>query len=167
MVEDIIFTEIKEGHLEEVTAIYNYFVENTTVSFHTEPITSDEMRESVMSGSSKYPTYIISQGDSIVGFVLLGQHKKKQAYNSSVEVTIYLKPDCVGEGIGGKALAFIEQIARTNRFHALVASICAENERSKYLFEKKNGYSQCAHFKEIGFKFGRWLDIVTYQKILS
>jgi L-amino acid N-acyltransferase YncA len=164
--DSLIFEEIKEVHLKEVMDIYNYYVINTTVSFHTEAVTLDEMRESVMKISPLYKTFVILLHGKMKGYVLLTQHKNKQAYNSSAEVTIYLKPDSIGQGIGGKALRFLEAKAKDTGFHVLVATICKENERSAELF-LKNGYVQCAHFKEVGFKFGRWLDIVSYQKIIT
>lgn len=164
--KDIIYTPIEEAHLEQVTAIYNYYVENTTVSFHTEPLTLDEVRDSVIHPNPRFKSFVIEQGSEIAGYVLITQHKKKQAYDVSGEVTIYLKPDCVGQGLGGKALHFIEEVARAEKFHTLVATVCLDNERSKSVFER-NGFQQCAHYKEIGYKFGRRLDILTFQKTLG
>lgn len=166
MVKDIKFKEICEEHIKVVADIYNYFVTNTTVSFHTEQVTISEMRESVINSNPRFKSFVIDYNEKIVGYVLITQHKKKQAYDVSAEVTIYLNPNYVGKGIGGKALKFIESVAFTNGFHVLVATICSENGNSRYLFEK-NGYYQCAHFKEIGMKFERRLDIYTYQKIIS
>jgi L-amino acid N-acyltransferase YncA len=160
-----VFEEIKEEDLREVADIYNYYVQHTTVSFHTEALTLEEMREAVMRVSSIYSTYIIRLDGKITGYVLLTQHKNKQAYDACAEVTIYLKSGTIGQGIGSKALTFLEEKAKERGFHVLVATICSENERSASLFEKY-GYVQCAHFKEVGFKFGRRLDIVSYQKII-
>lgn len=159
------FCELTEEHLAEVAEIYNYFVVNTTISFHTEPVSLEEMRSIVISANPRYESYVIERDRAIVGYVLIGRHKIRQAYDDTGEVTIYLRPECVGQGIGGAALRFIEEVARRNRFHVLVATICAENESSKILFERHD-YEQCAHFKEVGYKFGRWLDIVSYQKIM-
>jgi L-amino acid N-acyltransferase YncA len=164
--DNLEFKEISDEYLPEVLKIYNYFVLNTTVSFHTEARTLAEIKESVMSKNPRYPTYMIEQENEIKGYVLITQHKNRQAYEGTGEVTIYLKPECGGQGIGGRALAFIEEIARKIGFHVLIATICTENERSKTLFEK-NGYTQAAHFKEIGYKFGRRLDIWSYQKMMK
>lgn len=163
---NLVFEEIRDEHLPEVQEIYNYFVVHTTVSFHTDPLSLDEIRVNVMNVNPRYKTFVISQNGSVQGYFLITQFKNKQAYNVTGEVTIYLKPDCVGQGIGGRALTFIEDVAITNGFQVLIATICTENEKSKHLFEKR-GYVQCAHFKEIGYKFGRKLDIASYQKILS
>ena len=163
---DIRYQEVTDEYLGTVREIYNYYVENTTISFHTELLTLEEMRESVLNANPKFPSYVILSGEDILGYVLLTQHKKKQAYDASAEVTIYLKTNQTGRGLGGQALRFIEGVARTKGFHSLVATVCAENEASRYLFEK-HGYSQCALFKEIGLKFGRRLDILVFQKMLE
>lgn len=160
------FPEIGEEHLPEVLGIYNYYVLNTTVSFHTEPLDMAEMRQSVCSGGARFKSYAIMDGAEMQGYVLIARHKNKQAYDISGELSVYLKPGCTGKGAGGKALHFIEQKAAELGFHVLVATVCADNERSRQLF-LRNGYEQSAHFKEIGYKFGRWLDIVSYQKILT
>jgi len=152
--ESLLFTEIREEHLSDVLDIYNYYVLNTTVSFHTEPLSLDEMQQSVMNDDPRFKSYVILSWDNVIqGYVLIARHKSKPAYDSSGEISVYLKPACVGKRIGQHALRFIEKRA-------------AENERSRQLFSK-NGYEQCAYFKEIGCKFGRRLDIASYQKILG
>jgi len=161
----ISFQEIREEHLSEVQEIYNYYVANTTVTFTTELVTIDEIREMVMSGNSRYKSFLIMSFNTVAGYVLIAQYNKRQAYDKTAEVTIYLKPDYMGKGIGQRALEFIEEIAKNQGFHSLIATICAENVRSERLFSR-NGYNKNAHFKEIGYKFDRFLDIVCYQKII-
>jgi L-amino acid N-acyltransferase YncA len=63
-------------------------------------------------------------------------------------------------------IRYIEKHAKANAFHALLAVLCSENEKSIRLFER-NGYNKCAHYRKIGDKFGRFLDIVVCQKILE
>ncbi|HEX3006597.1 MAG TPA: GNAT family N-acetyltransferase, partial [Bacteroidales bacterium] len=102
----------------------------------------------------------------VVGYVILGYYKPRQAYDFTSEVTIYLHPEQTGKGIGNQAMEFIEKIARERKFHALLGVICSENEASIRLF-KKFGYWECANFKEVGLKYGRLLDVVVYEKILN
>ncbi len=163
---ELLFIEMTEDHLQSVLEIYNYFVIHTTVSFHTEPLLINEMREAVIFENPKYRAFVIEQEGMITGYILINQHKKKQAFDVSGEVTIYLKPEFTGKGIGGKALLFIEEFAREKGFHVLIATICAENKQSKLLFEKY-GYHECAHYKEVGYKFGRRLDLISYQKMIQ
>ncbi|NHN31338.1 GNAT family N-acetyltransferase [Paenibacillus agricola] len=164
--EGLAFIQITEDRLQEILDVYNYFVLNTTVSFDLEPITLEQLKTSVMNKNPRFQSFAILEADELKGYVLVTQHKAKPAYDVTGEITIYLNPAYVNQGIGSKALHFIEDIARKAGFHSLVATICTENERSIYLF-KKHGYSQCAYLKEVGYKFNRWLDIVVLQKILA
>lgn len=159
------FEEITEQDLTEVREIYNYYVSNTTISFHTEELTLKEIKASVINRDPRFKSFVIKEENEIKGYVLITQYKSKQAYDFSGEVTIYLKPDIVGKGIGGTALLFIENVAREQGFYTLIATVCMENTRSKSLFEK-HGYEQCAMFKGVGYKFDRRLDIGSFQKVL-
>ncbi|OPG98803.1 hypothetical protein B2I21_10790 [Chryseobacterium mucoviscidosis] len=159
------FEEIKEQDLNEVKEIYNYYVSNTTISFHTEELTLEEIKASVMNPNPRFKSFVIKEENEIRGYVLITQYKSKQAYDFSAEVTIYLKPGTVGKGIGGKALRYIEGVAREQGFYTLIATVCMENTRSISLFEK-HGYEQCAMFKGVGYKFERRLDIGSFQKLL-
>ena len=81
---------------------------------------------------------------------------------------MYLKPDCIGVGLGSLGLQHLEEYARKQGIHVLVATICGENENEKSIhLVERNGYFRCAHYKEVGLKFGQYLDIVGYQKILA
>jgi L-amino acid N-acyltransferase YncA len=161
----ISFKEIGDEHFNEIQEIYNYYVKNTTITFNTDLLTLEEIRDMVMNVNSRYKSFLIMSFGKVTGYVLITQYKKRQAYDKTAEVTIYLKPDYIGNGIGQIALEFIEDFAKAQEFHSLMATICTENERSERLFSK-NGYSKNAHFKEIGYKFERFLDIACYQKII-
>lgn len=163
---EIIFHELREEHFETVREIYNYYVFNSTATFHINKLTTDEMRGLLFFDNPKYKTFVIKLGDEICGYASLTQFKSREAYDLTAGLTIYLKPGQVGKGLGSRAAAFLEQFAREQGFHSLIASICAENERSIALFEK-SGYFKCAHYKEVGCKFGRMLDVVNYEKILK
>ncbi|WP_169088410.1 GNAT family N-acetyltransferase [Paenibacillus sp. PL91] len=162
----LVFEEVQEEHLPWIRTIYNYYVQNSTISFHTEPLALDEIRANVMHPNPRYKSYVILEESELKGYILITQHKNKQAYDVTAEVTIYLDPAQLGQGTGSKAIAFLEEQGRASGFHVLIATICTENERSIRLFER-HGYMKCAHFKEIGCKFGRKLDIASYQKIIK
>lgn len=157
---------LSDDRLPEVTAIYNHYIQNTTATFHTHPLTPDEMRDLVFFNGLPYQTHVIMVDDTVRGYVLLTRHKPREAYNNTAEVTIYLHPDSVGHGIGHFALRCIEEKATEHHLHVLIATICGENQRSIGLFER-NGYVRCAHYREVGQKFGKYLDVVAYQKILQ
>ncbi|NTV90722.1 MAG: N-acetyltransferase [Clostridiales bacterium] len=163
---EIKFVEMEEKYLQAVKKIYNYYIENSTATFHYYPMDDDGIRELVFFDRLPYKTYVmISPEDEVCGYVLLTRHKSREAYDITAEVTIYLHPDYTGKGLGTRALQFIEEYAGKTQLHTLVATICGENESSLKLFEK-NGWEKCAHYKEVGKKMGRLLDLVAYQKIL-
>lgn len=162
----ITFDEIKEEHLDEVLKIYTHYVLNTNATFHAHALSKDEMRELVFFENPKYKTFVIKSADTINGYAILTQHKKREAYDGTAEVTVYLKPEYIGKGIGSQAIKFIEDIAKQQNIHVLIAIICGENSKSINLFAR-NGFSKCAHYKEVGTKFGQLLDVIAYQKIIS
>jgi L-amino acid N-acyltransferase YncA len=165
-VENVHFDEMKEEYLDEVLAIYSHYVLSTTATFHDRVLTTGEMREIVFFDTPRYKTFVIFKDNRLCGYVFIAQHKKREAYDGTAEVSVYLRPGESGKGIGSLALGHIEQYARNQGLHVLIATICGQNEESVGLFAK-NGYRQCAHYREVGRKFGQLLDIGAYQKILG
>ena len=155
-----------EKFLPELTAIYNYYILNTTVTFHSREIDVDGMREILFDDDPSFTSYIIFDGRELCGYCLFTHFKKREAYNSTAEVTVYLKHGHERRGIGTFAVKQLEQIAVQNSFHVLLAVVCEENEGSVALFTKLH-YEKCAHYKEVGTKLGRFLDVVCFQKILK
>lgn len=163
--EKYYFEAMKEEYLDAVLQIYTHYVLNTTATFHSRPLTRAGMREIVFFNSDKYKTFVICEEGQVCGYVLITQHKKREAYDGTAEVTVYLKPIFIGKGIGSRAIRYVEEYAKKQKLHVLVATICGKNAESIRLFVK-NGYIKCAHYKEVGEKFGQLLDIVAYQKII-
>jgi len=161
----IVFEEVREEHLSGILKIYNHYVVNSTATFHAKPLGEEEMRELLFFDNPRYTAYVIKDDGVICGYCILTQFKKREAYDCTAEITIYLKEDCMGRGIGSLAAGYIEKIALQRGIHSLVAIICGENTASIRMFEK-NGYNQCAHYKKVGRKFDRFLDVVCYQKLL-
>lgn len=159
------FEAMEDRYVPEIANIYNYYILNSTATFHMKELGAEEIKGIVYTGDSRFPSYAILEGDTVVGYGILTPYKKREAYDGTAEVTVYLKPGCEGRGLGTQTLAYLEGIAREKDFHALLAVICGENVQSIGLF-KKHGYTECANFREVGRKFGRLLDVVCYQKIL-
>ncbi|UVI27989.1 GNAT family N-acetyltransferase [Paenibacillus spongiae] len=155
--------DYNESYLEQARGTYNYYVENTTVSFDLEPVTAEQMHQLIKPMNERYRTLIIQSDGQYAGYILFTQHKKKAAFQVTAEVTIYLDPAFGRRGIGSYAIPYVEQLAREQNIHSFVATICSENEGSIRLFGKL-GYMQCAHYREVAYKFGRWLDLLSFQK---
>jgi phosphinothricin acetyltransferase len=163
---NISFKPMKDDYLQKASEVYNYYIENTTVTFHTEPLSAEDMKSILYRKDPLYISYAIFDGDEFCGYAYMAPYKERQAYRISSEVTIYLNPAHSGKGIGSMVLEHLEEHARKNGIHSFLSVICEENTASIKLFAK-NGYEKCAHFKEVGVKFGRMLDIVVMQKILN
>lgn len=155
-----------EKLLPELLAIYNYYISNTTVTFHTKEMDIDGMREILFDSDPRFQSFVIMDGNELCGYCILARFKKREAYDITAEVTIYLKHGYERKGIGTFAVRQLEKIAEQNGFHTLIAIISGENEGSIGLFTSL-GYKKCAHYREIGTKFGRLLDMVSFQKILA
>lgn len=158
--------EMKAEDLELVKSIYNYYVLNSTATFHTIPLSLEELKEAIPVGDPKYKSFMIIRDGEPCGYCYFSPYKKRQAYDRTAEMTIYLKPGCTGAGMGRYALEHLEKIAYEQGFRVLLGIISGDNTYSVRLMENC-GYEKCAHFKKVGEKFNKLLDVVGYQKILE
>lgn len=152
--------------LQEAVSVYNYYIRQTTATFHINEITAPEMADILYDGDPRFPAFAILEEEEFCGYCLLARFKKREAYDGTAEVTIYLKPGYEGRGIGSYAIGQIEETTLNYGFHTLLAVISGENTASIRLFTKM-GYEGCGKLREVGLKFGRRLDIVYYQKLLQ
>lgn len=164
--ELISFKPVIETDLSLLAGIINHYIEHTTVSFHTEKLQPDDMRDKVFFVNPAFQAFTIKYGEEVIGYCAISPWKKQQAYRHTAEVNIYLSPSYTGAGIGGKAVLHLEAHAKANNIQNLIAGLCSENLPSRRLFEKA-GFVHCAHFRSVGEKFGRILDTVYLQKILE
>ena len=163
---NIQFTDIKEEDFDFIKEVYDYYVLNTTTSFHTEILSVDQLKEFILVGHEKYKSLLIKADDINCGFCYISQYKKRQAYDRTAEVSLYLKPEFTGHGIGRIVLEHLEEIARQKGIKVLIGIISGDNDKSIRLFEKC-GYEKCAHYKKVGEKFNKILDVVSYQKFID
>jgi len=155
-----------ENDLQATLDIYNEIIANSTAIFQYEPQTM-EMRKAWFAEKKEknYPVFIAEEDDVIVGFSTFGQFRNWQAYQYSVENSVYVKASERGKGIGKLLLPPLIDAAKKLNMHTIIASIDATNEASVKL-HKSFGFEEVAHFKEVGYKFGRWLDLKFLQLIV-
>lgn len=159
------FVEAKEGDLDIILDIYNYYIKNTTVLFDYDKITTEELKSRIFINNNIYKTYLVYLDNEIAGFCFLTQFRNKMAYEKTVEIGLYLKSQFTGKGLGVKVVKYLENIARRNKFELIIASISGDNTQSIKLFRNLE-YKQCAHYKGIAIKFERKVDIVDFQKTI-
>lgn len=157
---------VQPDHLEAILKIYQHYVDHSTATFHTGIVTPDELREKILIGHPRYKSFVISVDGVIRGYCYLSQYNKRQAYDRTAELSIYMAHDFTGKGVGKLVLRQLEEVARQVGIVVLLAIITGDNLKSIQAFAA-SGYVKCGDLKEVGEKFGRLLDVVFYQKILS
>ncbi|MDR1114550.1 MAG: GNAT family N-acetyltransferase [Tannerella sp.] len=148
-----------------IAEIYNYYVENTNITFETEPVPETEMRSRILSISEKYPYPVYEEAGRILGYSYASAWKRRDAYRHTVETTVYVDRFSHGKGIGALLMnTLIDELKKTPA-HALIACIAMPNPQSIKLHEKF-GFRQVSGFNEVGYKFGRWIDVGDWQLLL-
>ena len=159
------FTEAKENELKIMLDIYNHYIVNSTATFDWDKITLEEFKNRIFMNNNKYKTFLIYINNELIGFCFLTRFREKIAYDKTVELGLYLKPQFTGKGYGKEIVRYMENIARLNQFETIIVSISGENVASLKLFRKLK-YEQCSHYKGIAMKFGRKIDIIDFQKVI-
>ncbi len=146
-----------------LTDIYNYYILNTVVTFEEQPVTALEMSNRITEVTdAELPWLVAEQNHVIVGFAYASKWKGRCAYRYSAEVTIYLSHSMTSKGIGSALYSELFLRLRENSIHAVLGGISLPNDASIALHEKF-GMSKAAHFEEVGFKFGNWVDVAYWQ----
>jgi L-amino acid N-acyltransferase YncA len=157
--------EARPGDLEAILAIYNEAVVNTTATYDYEPRTMEAQQQWFEAKRSQdFPVLVGLEAGVLVGFASYGPFRAWAAYLYTVENSIYIAPEKRGRGIGGAILGPLIETARAKGFHAMVAGIDATNEASLKL-HAKFGFEKVAQFRQVGWKFERWLDLVFLERI--
>ena len=157
---------VRAEHLEIIRDIYQYYVDHSTATFHTGHVTTSELREKILIDHPRYKSYVIEGEGMICGYCYLSQYNKRQAYDRTAELSIYIDHNFKSKGIGKSVLKQLEEEAKKVQIVVLLAIITGDNEHSIRSFSSA-GYAKCAELKEVGEKFGKLLDVVFYQKILT
>jgi len=156
----------KEDDLPAMLEIYNDIILNTTAVFEYEPHTLDmRMKWFQTKREQHFPVFSAEENGNLVGFSSIGPFRAWAAYKYSVENSIYVKRGERGKGIGKLLLAPLIGAAKNLKMHTIIAGIEAGNEASIMLHESF-GFKEVAHFKEVGWKFERWLDLKFLQLMI-
>lgn len=163
---DITYRDAIAADAETVARIYNHYVAETVVTFEEEPVSSAEMARRIEEVQAvPLPWMVAEHGGEVKGFVHASKWKGRCAYRYSVEVTVYLDPNCSGRGIGSELYRRLLMVLEEMNIHTVLGGIALPNEASIALHEKL-GFRKVAHFSEVGFKFGRWVDVAYWQRSL-
>jgi phosphinothricin acetyltransferase len=163
----MIVREATIDDLPQILDIYNDAIVNTTAVYDYEPHTL-EMRKQWFDTKKQqgFPVFVAEEDGTICGFSSIGPFRAWAAYKYCVENSVYVKQDQRGKGIASKLMQPLIDAAKQLGLHSIVSGIDATNDISISL-HKKFGFVEVAHFKEVGYKFDRWLDLKFLQLIVS
>jgi phosphinothricin acetyltransferase len=152
--------------LPQLLEIFNDVIRHTTAIYYYEPHTL-EMRKAWFEEKKQHgiPVFVADEDGKILGFSTLGPFRAPTAYKYSVENTVHVAREARGRGIGKMLMKPLIDTAVKLQMHTIIAGIDATNEVSLKL-HRQFGFVEVAHFKQVGFKFGKWLDLKFLQLML-
>jgi phosphinothricin acetyltransferase len=159
---------IHDNDIAAVTDIYNFYVINSVATFETEPVTVDDMSQRVTKVHSQDFPWLVAENEEgrIVGYAYASTWKERYAYRFTAEITVYLASNTLQKGIGTQLystlFSSLQQCSITN----VIGCITLPNKASEVLHEKF-GMEKVGHFKKVGYKFDKWLDVGFWQGSLE
>lgn len=153
------------GDAAAINDIQNHYVVNSTATFHTEPLTLEERLAWLKNRSASHPVTVADIEGAVVGWGALEIFRSRPAYRHTAEFSVYSHHDWHRRGVGRAIMSDLMTRARALRYHALVGGCCSESTAVIALLESL-GFERVAHFREVGRKFDRWLDVVFLERLL-
>jgi L-amino acid N-acyltransferase len=155
-------------HLEAIRGIYNEAIVTSTALYDYQPRSQETMQAWwAAKQAGRYPVIgAVSDDGDLMGFASYGPFRSFPAYKYTVEHSVYVDSAFRGHGLGRQLLERAILAAEEQGYHAMVGVIDADNAVSISLHESL-GFHRCGEMREVGFKFGRWLNLVIYQRLLS
>lgn len=157
--------KVKPDDAEAIAGIYNKYVLETAVSFEEDALSLDEMLRRIEAISAAHPYFVGEEDGKVVGYCYVHPWKERAAYRHTMEVTIYLADGAMGRGLGTQLMEHLLSACRQEDYHVLVACITADNEASLD-FHKRFGFRQASFFPEVGWKLGKWHDVIDLELML-
>ncbi len=149
----------------KICKIYNHYIQNTIISFEEQPISVQEMQNRIKKITASYPLLVSEKKDIITGYTYATNWMNRSAYRYSVESTIYLDPGYKGKGIGSELYTSLITELHQHPVHSIIGIITLPNPASVALHEKM-GFKKVAHYKEVGWKFNKWIDVGHWELML-
>ncbi|CAA9230884.1 MAG: GCN5-related N-acetyltransferase [uncultured Acidimicrobiales bacterium] len=150
---------------EAIRSIYNLEVLESTVTFDLVPRTLAEQQDWLAEHAGVHPAVVAEVDGDVVAFGSLGPYRSRPAYATTVEDSVYVRRDRRGAGHGRLVLAELVRLGTVHGFHAVMARVVGGHEASIGL-HRACGFELVGIEREVGRKFGRWLDVVLMQRLL-
>ena len=150
----------------QVSEIYNHYIQTSTITFEEDPVSASEMAARIHEIQSlSYPWLVATAANEVLGYSYAGKWKARAAYKHSSEITVYVRAGQERSGVGSALYHQLLPALKACGVRAAIGGVALPNDASVRLHEKF-GFEKCAHFKEVGFKFNRWIDVAYWQLIL-
>jgi phosphinothricin acetyltransferase len=150
---------------EAIRQIYNIEVTGSTATLDLVPRTPEEQASWMVAHSGVYPVIVADDGGQVIGFASLSPYRPRPGYATAVEDSIYVAEQHRGKGVGRQLLSEAVVMARTHGFHSIVARVSATQQASVALHQACD-FDLIGIEREIGRKFGRWVDVALLQRLL-
>jgi L-amino acid N-acyltransferase YncA len=148
----------------QIAEIYNYYVANSHCTFEVDAVADRDMASRIEHILKKYTFLVYEKDGVVIGYAYAAEYKPRAAYKHSEEISVYVKANLKQKGIGSALYgSLLGEIGETD-VHAIIAGISLPNDPSVRLHEKF-GFAKVAHFREVGFKFGKWIDVGYWELI--
>lgn len=149
-----------------IAAIYNYYITDTIVTFEETPVSPEEIANRMVKvRGASLPWLVAEEQGVVVGYAYSSPWATRVGYRFSVEITVYLHRDHGGKGLGSALYAALIPMLQARGLHSVIGGIALPNEASVALHEKF-GLRKVAHYDEVGIKFGQWIAVGYWQRIL-
>jgi L-amino acid N-acyltransferase YncA len=149
-----------------VARIYNPYIAGTIITFEEQEVGADDIAARMrVVASSSLPYLVVEDAGRVIGYAYAGKWHARAAYRHTVETTIYLEAAARGSGHGRRLYTALIDELKKLPVHAIIGGISIPNESSVALHEKL-GFKKVAHFSELGWKLGRWIDVGHWQLVL-
>jgi len=156
-----------ESDAQSIADIYNYYITNTVVTFEEQTISKADMNDRIEKVvGSNLPWLVADDGGAVIGYAYAGKWNTRSAYRRTVETTVYLAHSSVSKGWGTQLYRALFDTLRNTSIHVVIGGITLPNSASVALHEKFD-MKKVAHFAEVGYKFGQWLDVGYWQTELK
>ena len=154
--------------LQQLLDIYNYEVVHGVATLDLQPKSLEEWGRWFDAHNIKnHPLLVAEQAGRVAGYASLSPYRSKEAYRSTVELSIYIGPDVRRQGVAtGMMEAILREARQDPETHTVVSVITDGNEASRKLHEKF-GFTYCGAIREVGMKFGRYLDILNFSRTVD
>ena len=152
--------------LPALTDIYNHYVVNTTITFDLQPFTPDDRRPwfDAHAGEGRHRLLVAEDdGGAVIGYATTSRWRPKPAYDTTVESSVYCRPDCVGRGVGGQLYRALFDGIAGEGVHRVVAGVAMPNPASVAL-HRRFGFEPVGVFEAVGFKFGQYWDVAWFAR---